>query len=292
MLAPALSPAADNQDPLAACHRATVVCLSKLPPFHPTALKLLNISSEGVSAIADFEAVFRADPALTADLLLVANSAQFGSRSRVATIRHALAYLGLERVRALASTIAVCFFVRSVPRSEYIHRIWGHSVATAVIAEVLGRLGGRLGLYTAGLTHDLGRLGLFNAGPQHEPALSAAFAEIEEANALERSLYGMDHCEAGAVLAGRWNFPGMLRDSMLDHHRPPAGQLSDALALIHLACRMADSLGFPEVLWRESPRAPALPEHLRRHADLAPGRLRAHIAAQMEAIETSPAESR
>lgn len=77
-------------------HAAVYVRLSKLPPFRPAALKLLNISVESGSAMRDFEEIFKSDPALSADLLLVANSLQFGPRARVETIRHAITYLGLS----------------------------------------------------------------------------------------------------------------------------------------------------------------------------------------------------
>lgn len=79
--------------------------LTRLPTFHPTAIKLMTLSTESDSALADFEEVFKADLTLTADLLLTANSAAFGLRSRVDTIRHALTLLGLERVRSLAFNI-------------------------------------------------------------------------------------------------------------------------------------------------------------------------------------------
>src|ERR1700733_3443761 len=92
-------PTIDNTG-LTSQHAAVFVALSKLPAFHATALKLMNISVDTQSAMKDFENAFKADPALTADLLLVANSAAFGLRTRVETIRHALTYLGLERVRS------------------------------------------------------------------------------------------------------------------------------------------------------------------------------------------------
>ena len=54
------------------------------------------------------------------------------------------------------------------------------------------------GMYTAGLTHDLGRLGLRLAGgDQYAEYMSQEFADLAEANALEKSLFGMNHCEAG-----------------------------------------------------------------------------------------------
>jgi hypothetical protein len=60
--------------------------LSKLPPFGPAVLKLLNISLDDESAPTLFEEAFKSDPALTAELLVMANSAAFGGRSRVQTI--------------------------------------------------------------------------------------------------------------------------------------------------------------------------------------------------------------
>ena len=102
------------------------------------ALKLLNISSTSESAAKQFEEAFSSDPALSADLLLVANSVEFGLRSRIATIRHAVSFLGLDRVRSLASTVALGYYVRSMPRHPYMNSIWRHSIASAVIAEVLG----------------------------------------------------------------------------------------------------------------------------------------------------------
>ena len=181
----------------AARHAQTVICLSKLPPFHPAALKLLNIASDSETAVDDFEKIFKTDPALTADLLLVANSPLFGTRASIASIRHAIMHLGLDRVRSLASTIALSFFVRNQPRTPFVRHIWAHSMATATVAEVLGKLYRVPDLYTAGLVHDLGRLGLLlSVGQPYEKWVSAEVPTIEQSNEGERAQFGMDHCEA------------------------------------------------------------------------------------------------
>jgi HD-like signal output (HDOD) protein len=72
------SKTADGDQKVADRHAAVFVALSKLPPFHTTALRLMNLSVESESAMSEFEDTFKADPALTADLLMVANSAEFG----------------------------------------------------------------------------------------------------------------------------------------------------------------------------------------------------------------------
>src|SRR5690242_13260783 len=129
--------------------------LSRLPIFNPAVVKLMGISSESDSAMEDFERVFESDPALTTDLLLTANSAAFGGRRQVETIKHALSLLGLERVRGLTLNIILAAYMRRQP-VELVQPIWFHAVATAVIADTLGNLRGMPGLYTLGLMHDLG----------------------------------------------------------------------------------------------------------------------------------------
>ena len=229
--------------------------LSRLPPFGPAVMKLLSISVDDESAPKLFEDAFMSDPALTAELLVLANSAAYGGRSRVETIGVAIRYLGLEKVRSIAATSALRSHTRSSQPDPYLGSVWAHSIATAVAAEALGNACGRRGLYTLGLTHDLGRLGLFLVGGQtYAEELSKEFQNIEQANRVERNLFGMTHCQAGALVASSWGFPKSLAACMGEHHVMPAG--SDPRSLIVTACRMADSLGFLEVPLSEPPGWP------------------------------------
>jgi len=274
-----------EQDAEQAARRAqTVICLSKLPPFHAAALKLLNIASESDTAIDDFEEIFKADPALTADLLLVANSPLFGNRASIGSIRHAITHLGLERVRSLSTTIALSFFVRNQPRTAFVRQIWAHSIATAAIVEVLGRLYRVSDLYTAGLTHDLGRLGLLlTVGQNYENWASLEVANITEANVEERARFGMNHCEAGSLVGHKWGFPVLLRSCMIAHHEPEGGPSGDPLSLVQLACRVAGSIGYPEV-HQQPEEFPALPEKARSCRDLAPESIRELVEKRIQIV--------
>jgi HD-like signal output (HDOD) protein len=144
-------------------------------------------------------------------------------------------------------------------------------------------------MYTAGLTHDLGRLGLrLVGGDKYAEYLSREFADLAEANVLEKSLFGMNHCEAGAFLARTWGFPASLRTHMAGHHESSGGGLADPRFLIQLACRVADSLGFLEVQRLDLALTPALPERLRRRAELAPDLLYDQIRQRMSTFGTNP----
>ena len=246
---------------------------------------MLNISTDSGAAIEQFEQVFKTDPALAADLLLVANSPLFGHRARIGSIRHAITQLGIDRVRSLGSTIALSFFVRNQPRTAFVRHIWAHSIATAIISETLGNLYGVEDLYTAGLMHDLGRLGLLlTVGQTYEEWVSQKVTNMEAANQSERARFGMNHCEAGSLVGHKWGFPVVLRSCMIAHHGWEAGPTKDPLFLVQLACRIADSIDFPEVHF-EGPQAVLdLPGAVRTCSDLSAERVRARVQEQMQII--------
>jgi HD-like signal output (HDOD) protein len=269
---------------LAARHAQTVICLSKLPPFHPAALKLLNIASDSDTAIDDFESIFKSDPALTADLLMVANSPLYGTRGSIGSIRQALVHLGIDRVRSLGTTIALSFFVRNQPRTAFVRHIWAHSTATATVAEVLGRLYRMPDLYTAGLVHDLGRLGLLlTVGQSYEKWASEEVPSIDESNRLERERFGMSHCEAAVLVGDKWGFPMVLQTCMMGHHEARGGKPSDPVALVQLACRIASSIGFPEVYQQAEP-FPELPDMARACPDLEAERILDRVQKNIESM--------
>jgi len=277
-----LTPESTNKE-----HSAVFDRLTKLPPFHPAAMKLLTISGESETAISEFERAFKSDPALTADLLMVANSAAFGFRARVDNIRHALSLLGLERVRSLGFTIAMSMYVRNVPGKDEVRAVWAHSTAAAVIADVLGRIYGVQGFYTAGLVHDLGRLGLLlSVGKKYGEVLTKEFADIAESIKLEKVLFGVTHCEAGALVSRTWGFPETLQNSMANHHEFNRAENGTAADLIRISCLMADWLGFPEVKRQDMETQPELPPRLRNHPELDPERLRAMITKQIASMST------
>jgi HD-like signal output (HDOD) protein len=267
-------------------HLDVYISLSRLAPFHASALKLMNISVEGDSAFADFEEAFKGDPALTADLLLVANSVEFGLRARIETIRHALTFLGLERVRSLGCTIAFSFYVRNVPRTPYMAAVWEHSLATAVIAEFMGKLCRQPSVYTAGLTHDLGRLALFlSLGPQYAAHMAKPFESEDEASIVELAEFGIEHCEAGAKVATQWGFPETLQVVMLEHHKEISGNPRDPLNLVRAACKMASSLGFREVETPPKAYDEVLPDIFRRNSDFEPESLRKQVNQRIAAMK-------
>jgi HD-like signal output (HDOD) protein len=223
--------------------------LCKLPPFHAAAVQVLALSTEDDDALGRLERIFGSDPAMTAELLTAANSAEFGFRSRISTIRHALSILGIGRTKSLAVTIAMAGYLRTNLPREAVRPLWAHGIATAMIADHLATQAGGSGslLYTAGLTHDVGRLGLYASSCKtYEPLVNLEFRSIDEMSYMERRLLGVTHCEAGGFLTQTWGFPAILSECARHHHAPLEGG-ADEVHIVQEACLLADSMGFSEL---------------------------------------------
>jgi putative nucleotidyltransferase with HDIG domain len=278
-------------------HRSIAIArLSKLRPFHPTVQRLLSVPVESGSAADDFELVFQRDPALASRLLLVANSPLYGFRDRAESVSQTIALMGLEGVRSLAITLAIGSHLRDSETTGPVRSVWGHSLATAVIAEAIGTAAEEdvPFLYTAGLLHDLGRLGLLNIeGPRYSGVLTRKYFDFEESLLLEDLLFGCAHDDAGAFLGRSWGFPEPLCDCIRHHHQPEAAEGNVRLQqMVQFACSMAGSLGMGEVLCeRETPAVldDSLAERIRQAPTMQPECLRSRIHKMVETLASADA---
>lgn len=259
--------------------------LARIPAFPPIVLRLLDLLAKDDAEIRELVELISADPAFSAQILRVANSPLFGFRSQVDSLRSALVVLGLRRVRALSMTVATANHMKAVLKIEELSRCWRHMLACALLTDELARCCQICEdrAYTAGLLHDVGRLGLLLAHP-------AEYAELlrnAERNALElldyeKETMGMDHCEAGRDLAAKWGLPSDFQIIAARHHDPQTNSQPDLLTLVHLGCKLADSLGF----WVVKPLLPRSAEDIL--GDLPPamqGRIRINADAWREMVE-------
>ncbi len=197
--------------------------LATLPATSIRLLELLDDPDVSVEPVAE---VIEKDPSLTANLLKLSNSAYYGMRRRVGTVREALLHLGSRTVLTIAFATSMGEVMRG-PMTGYRlprRRLWSHALATGVAA---ARLCGpdasgapRDRAFTAGLVHDIGKLLLDRLLQQQIEQLPAP-AEAKALLIAERALLGFDHAEAGAALAEAWNFPADLAEAIGGHHEPP-----------------------------------------------------------------------
>jgi len=221
--------------------------LQNLPTYRPVARKLMMLTSHEDVPLSKVQEVLRTDAAFTADVLRLANSPLIGLRAPVTSVLHAVMVLGLERMKGLATTLALRAFLTTGVPTEALKACWRHNLATAVICEKLARF---LQIepdlcYTAGLLHDIGRLALLRASPdQYEHIFSidpdGGFNLLE----IEKSLFEIDHCEAGRVILEQWEFPREMRELVARHHHEPTADSSNLARIVYAGWQIADLLGF------------------------------------------------
>src|SRR5580658_10037300 len=184
------------------------VKLCNLPPLNAIANQVIALSANPDVNLHEIATVMGGDPAFAADLLLLANSSLFGFRARIQVVSHAIAVLGLDRIKALAVTVAMRSFLSK--GGPLLPRCWQHSAACAIIAEQISPIFDVKGdvAYTLGLLHDVGRLGLLRSYPvEYPPLLRGSFQNLEEVLCAERTLLKVDHGLAGAWMLRSWSFP-------------------------------------------------------------------------------------
>ena len=184
--------------------------LSSAPAVLARALALLRDDESDISPIAE---LVRGDPALTAQILRISNSAYYGPGLPVSSIEHALQKIGFnEAMRVL--TLAVSRIVTHQNLDNYCisaEDFWKESLFHGIFMEELARATGAVDptvAYTAGLLRYLGRLAINQA--IRDTGGGLFWLGTETLSRWEMETIGFTHAEAGAILLRRWRFPSEL----------------------------------------------------------------------------------
>ena len=224
--------------------------LKRVPPFPPVAAKLLSLLAKPEVETNEVAQLISGDATFSARILQRINSVEFGLVTPVTNIRQAVALLGTDLTRQLVLTYATAAYTKGTLKTEELRRCWQHTVATAVLADQIAKACGEFTevAFTAGIMHDIGRLGLLVAYPsEYERVIRDAASRCIDLLDFERDEFGMDHAEAGRVLAERWGLPSGLAQIAGRHHDPCEGVTLNLLSIVHVACRLADTLGYDVV---------------------------------------------
>ena len=226
-----------------------------LPPSPSLLPKLLPAMADVNSNFDEVVDMISLDPALTAKLLQICNSAFFGPVDPVMDVREAVNQVGYQAVYLLVSMIngGECFQVPEVPGVDG-KQLWKHSViaghAAKFIAESAGLEAGML--FTAGLLHDIGKVVLARAyGKDYGLMLLRAAQAGTPAFQSEITAFQFSHAEVGACLMERWKLPAPLVAGVRFHHHPvfaPTEKLRRIAACVSLSDLIAHGQDRPLVI--------------------------------------------
>lgn len=229
-----------------------VARLEELPTLPLVAMKILELAHDPKTSAVELSEVISSDQSLSAQLLKVANSAHYGFSRQITTVEDSVIMLGFNEVRNVAlATKAFSLFAKG--SAGYDRRLlWRHSLAAAMATEHAGRTL-KLDIesaFVAGLLHDFGKVAFDVLYPEaFQAAVEYAIRERVPLHDAERETMGVDHAEAGALLAQRWNLPDDVVRAIQFHHHPeqkasPAGGISLTANLAAVGNQLAYMAGF------------------------------------------------
>ncbi|MEP7306144.1 MAG: response regulator [Acidobacteriota bacterium] len=216
--------------------------LPSVPRVYWELTKAVNRDDFGLLQIAR---IVEEDPAMSAKVLQLVNSAYFGLAQRVVSIQQAVTYLGVELLRSLALTAHVfatmeCVFVQGfsldqLQRSSLMTaRLAKRLVSEPVLADEA---------FAVSMVRDVGKLLLALSSSDRFAAVVRACRESGRPfHDVERELLGVTHSEVGAYLLGLWGLPFTMVEAVAYHHQPslvPDGERS-VLGAVHVADALID----------------------------------------------------
>lgn len=221
-------------------HRLTAT-IDSIPSLPAVVSQVMTITGDPESSAEELLSVICADPAYTAQILKLANSAFYSRMREIATVKQAIMVIGFKEIRNLVVASAVFNNFQQIKRIQEFDALgfWRHSFEVGLAAQMLaGPLelqGGQL--FVAGLIHDLGKLVLLISQPEkYSQIIQKAGQHGLENIAAEKDLLGLTHAEMGKRLFNRWMFQELYLNTTHYHHSPHLA-INDKAAtiVVHLA---------------------------------------------------------
>jgi putative nucleotidyltransferase with HDIG domain len=221
-----------------------------LKPVSHIGNKTMEIVSNPDSSLNEIVNVIKYDQGMTANLLKTCNSAYFGLRKEIVSVKQAVTYLGIEKV--------ACLIMMGNHSGNFIEdhsgydlnegELWRYSVSSALIAQDLAEkrnLTNISCLFTSALLKDIGKVILNTYMKDASDDIKAMVLDkgltfIE----AEKEIFGIDHAELGAKVAEKWNFDSTMVDIIRNHHNPERSSSTDlSLPIIYLADSICMMIG-------------------------------------------------
>ncbi len=225
-----------------------------IEPLSDATHKLLLLVGQPDHQVKDLVRIVECEPALTANVLKVANSASLGVKRQLATLAEAASYLGYMHIIGIALATSGRKVFNAALKGYGCSRgeLGRHSLWSALAAKELVRLACTdiyEGIaFTSALLHDIGKVIISDFLPGYASELEARLksVELEDNLTAEREVLGTDHCAVGSLLAEHWRLPESLQAGIAYHHRPreaPEEWRATTVA-IHMADLMAMMNGY------------------------------------------------
>jgi putative nucleotidyltransferase with HDIG domain len=235
--------------------RALVAQLRTVPSLPSLYFRINEALANPDTSIEEIAAIVQQDPAMTAKILQLVNSAFFGIARRITSPVEAVQFLGVGRLRSLVLSLHVfsSFDGAKIPNFS-IEKVWSHSISASLVAQQIAKAekvdrATADEFFVAAMLHDIGKVMLASSLPDlYQEAMTLAKQRGISRTEAERETFGVSHSEVGAYLLGLWGLPVTIVEAIALHHEPARSGVRafSPLAVAHVANALEKEINDPE----------------------------------------------
>jgi len=211
--------------------------IKQLPPLPESAMQIEAVYQDPDSTFNDMVKILEKDPLLTADILKAANSPLYGFSREINAISQAVGLFGMGTVRgfALASIVKKSFSLDLSPYgitndmfSELSKK--QHALITAWCIRKENKLLGVLS--PAAFLVEIGKVLIAQQimADKKETEFRDALTDLQDVEAAEREIAGVDTPEVSATIFSQWKFEKGLVDVIRNCQNPDNAEEEDKRA--------------------------------------------------------------
>lgn len=217
-----------------------------MPTLPEAVVRILNMSDNPDAEMEDIADAIMMDKVLTARMIRLVNSAFWGIRRHITSVREAIVYLGLHQIRSIVLTTSLFNTFQSRNPSFRIAAIWEHGMGCAMISRDIARKVGYKDLeiaYLAGLMHDIGEVVLSQFDVKtFDDVINLVQTENIPFYEAENRIIGINHTDFSDWFMEQWGFSEELAEAISLHHSLEKAninpQLVSIVVLANLFCKV------------------------------------------------------
>ena len=216
--------------------------IKNLKPIPAVINQILDIVDQPDSSMTQIADVIQYDPAVTASVLRMCNSAFFGLKYPAESIQDAVTLLGIDQIIEIVLVNSGAKVLSKNNKGYGLHEgaMWKYSVSSALIAKQIAK---KLGMknqntiFTAALLKDIGKIVLDRfVQDSFEKITALVINDNLSFREAEKKIIGVDHTELGGMIAKMWKFSPKMVRIIRHHHLTDAAMVKDKdIAVVYLA---------------------------------------------------------
>lgn len=224
----------------------------ELPPLPDIVTRIREMTQNLNSNIKDIAKIIEIDPILALSIIKLSNSVYYSrSTTQIKTLPLAITKIGLNMLVNLVYSLKLCpLFTESSFLSN--SQFWLHSLAVAIFSQSLSKkikapMEEQDITYLAGLMHDIGIMAFAYLVPiEYDDFLTSIQEKDGQLVTLEKSTFGIDHAELGALYIEKWwDVDENITLTVRYHHAPFTDQAhnSTSVQLVNIANSICNNQG-------------------------------------------------